>query len=54
MTVCRHMFPSLHFAAVEVRSPVQLLVLLVSTDQVNLDEFFNQVQLHRDMLRELK
>ena len=54
MTVYRHMFPSVPFAAVEVCSPVQLLVLLVRTDQVNLDEFFNEAQLHRDMLRELR
>ena len=53
MTVCRHMFPSVPSAAVEVCSPVQLSVLLVSTDQVNLGEFFNEVQLHGDMLREL-
>ena len=54
VTVCRHMFPTVPFAAVEVCSPVQLSVLLVSTDQVNLNEFFNEVQLHRHMLRELR
>ena len=45
---------SVPFAAVELCSPVQLLVLLVSTNQVNLDEIFNEVLLHRDMLRELR